>query len=336
MLARLEHPGLVPVHDVGRAARRPRLLRDEAGARQPPRRSTWPAEPSTAAPRLRLVRAHLRGGRLRARARRDPPRPQARERDGGAVRRGAGAWTGAWRAALRGRTGTAARPPATGHARGHGHGARAPCSARPATWRPSRRAATRSGATSARTSTRWAPSCTSCCTDAAPRGAGTADLRAAPAQSGGSCRGRWPRSARKALAAATRARATRASTALRADVSAFLSRRPVAAHREGPLERVGAPGRQATARRCCWCWPTWSMRVALLSVGRLKESRARRVKERSGGAIDEQADLRTGAGRASWASSTGSRRWFSAPEVRARDRRHRDRLDVQGPGGRRA
>ena len=38
IIARLEHPGIVPVHDVGVAARRPRLLRHEAGERPAPGR----------------------------------------------------------------------------------------------------------------------------------------------------------------------------------------------------------------------------------------------------------------------------------------------------------
>ena len=41
MLARLEHPGIVPVHDVGTPAGRPRLLRDEAGARASGSTSCW-------------------------------------------------------------------------------------------------------------------------------------------------------------------------------------------------------------------------------------------------------------------------------------------------------
>ena len=92
VLARLEHPGLVPVHDVGtlpdgRLFYVMRLVRG--------RRLDEHARQERVAPRAAAaVRARLRGGRLRPRAGRAAPRPQAGERDGGPLRRGARARLG--------------------------------------------------------------------------------------------------------------------------------------------------------------------------------------------------------------------------------------------------
>ena len=101
IIARLEHPGIVPVHDVGtlpdgRVFYAMKLV-ERAAARRP--RARGPPLARAAAP----VPAPLRAGGLRARPRRDPPRPQARERDGGPVRRGPGDGLG-------GGQGAAARP----------------------------------------------------------------------------------------------------------------------------------------------------------------------------------------------------------------------------------
>ena len=91
ILARLEHPGIVPVHDAGilpdgRIYYVMKLVRGERLERVAPA--------ARLAERLRLFLricetvafAHAQGDR--------PPRPQAVQRDGGRVRRGAGAGLG--------------------------------------------------------------------------------------------------------------------------------------------------------------------------------------------------------------------------------------------------
>ena len=88
VLARLEHPGIVPIHDTGRLADGRALLRDEAGARTDAARSApRRARPDRATARLRT---HLRAGRVRTRRRVHPSRPQARQRHGRLVRRSHG------------------------------------------------------------------------------------------------------------------------------------------------------------------------------------------------------------------------------------------------------
>ena len=76
----------------GRLRRPPPLLHDEAGQGPHPGRS--PGRPARSGRRSAAVAGHLPpglpDGGLRPRPRRDPPRPQAVERDGGQLRRGAG------------------------------------------------------------------------------------------------------------------------------------------------------------------------------------------------------------------------------------------------------
>ena len=111
MLAALEHPGIVPVHDVGPGGR-PGLLRDEARARAPARPvGRRVAAAGRAPPRLR---AHLRDGGVRPRPRRRPPRPQARQRHARGVRRGAGDGLGRREGPLR-RTSSACTAPRPSH-----------------------------------------------------------------------------------------------------------------------------------------------------------------------------------------------------------------------------
>ena len=110
ILARLEHPGIVPVHDFGelpdgrlfyamKRVRGDRLDRWVASGRDLDR-APW------------RVPARLRRGRVRARARRHPSRSEARERDGRRVRRGARARLGRRRSQMRDRR--SARPQIVG------------------------------------------------------------------------------------------------------------------------------------------------------------------------------------------------------------------------------
>ncbi len=88
----LDHPGIVPVHELGPRQRRPRLLHDEArqGARP---EGDLQARPRRAGGLERDARAGrdpqgLRGDGLRAQEGRHPPRPEAGQRHGRQLRRG--------------------------------------------------------------------------------------------------------------------------------------------------------------------------------------------------------------------------------------------------------
>ena len=112
IIAGLEHPGIVPVHDVGTLpdGRVFYAMKLVSGKRLDAFLGGGPV-PRRAAAR---VPARLRGGRLRPRPRGHPPRPQARERHGRALRRGAGDGLGG-REAPRGRA-TPDRAGASGEA----------------------------------------------------------------------------------------------------------------------------------------------------------------------------------------------------------------------------
>ena len=159
--ARLEHPGIVPVHEAGRWPNgdpyyvmklvEGRTLKELIAERAHAARA---ARPVAARDRDRRCR------RLRAQRGRDPPRPQAVERDRRRVRR-----DDRRRLGPRARSQAATCPSrrrrlgARDRARASRR-SRARSSARPRTWRPSRRAA--SSSTSAPMSTRSAPCSTSC------------------------------------------------------------------------------------------------------------------------------------------------------------------------------
>ena len=136
IIAALEHPGIVPVHDAGalpdgRLYYTMKLVRGVASRRVGAAGSRHHGTPPP-------LRADLRAGGVRARERRRASRPQTGERDGRRVRRGAG--------------------DGLGHRR---------TSARRATWRRNRRAAR--APTRARTSTRSARCWRFCCAASASR-----------------------------------------------------------------------------------------------------------------------------------------------------------------------
>ena len=127
ILGRLEHPGIVPVHDAGCAGRRPGVLRDEARARRTARRGR--REP-TRCRAAGVVPANLRRGGIRARARHRPSRSEAAERHDRAVRRSARHGLGSGQGARRE---TSGREPVAGTAGLHGARAGAAAAAR---WTP--------------------------------------------------------------------------------------------------------------------------------------------------------------------------------------------------------
>ena len=121
----LQHPGVVPVYELGAFAdRRPyftmKLVKGRTLA------DLLAARPDPADDRPRLL-AHLPpglpDGGLRPRPRRDPPRPEALERDGGQLRRGAGDGLGPGQGPAPGRRrSTTPRPARPTPGDGHRHG----------------------------------------------------------------------------------------------------------------------------------------------------------------------------------------------------------------------
>ena len=88
VLARLEHPGIVPIHDAGRLADgRLFYVMKRVKGRTLRGAAPWRARSDRATAALRT---HLRAGRLRTRRRVHPSRPQARQHHGGLVRRSDG------------------------------------------------------------------------------------------------------------------------------------------------------------------------------------------------------------------------------------------------------
>ena len=146
----LQHPGIVPVYELGTLRRPPALLHDEAGQGPDPARAARAERPAPAhdLPRFLAIfeqvcqtvaYAHAPG--------RDPPRPEAGQRHGRRASARSRSWTGAWPRSCRGgaspttsgrgrrrrrdvsgRSG-AARPGATTRRPGR-------CWARPPTWPP--------------------------------------------------------------------------------------------------------------------------------------------------------------------------------------------------------
>ena len=98
--------GVVPIYGNGHLRRSQALLRDEAG--QGPHLASCSRTARTLPPVAPLpldLRGHRPDRRLCARPRRDPPRPQALQRDGGELRRGAGDGLGAGQGAAAWRRG---------------------------------------------------------------------------------------------------------------------------------------------------------------------------------------------------------------------------------------
>ena len=82
----LQHPGIVPVYELGTLRRPPALLHHEAGQGPDagrPAGGTRPTRPTTCPGSCRSSRPICADDGLRPRPRRDPPRPEAVERDGG-------------------------------------------------------------------------------------------------------------------------------------------------------------------------------------------------------------------------------------------------------------
>ena len=121
----LQHPGIVPIYELGTFADRQALLRHEAG--QGPHPGAVARGPRRPRRRPAPLPLHLRGHRpdrrLRPRPRRDPPRPQAVQRHGRQLRRGPGDGLGPGQGPAprrRGgrREGRQARSPGDGHRHG--------------------------------------------------------------------------------------------------------------------------------------------------------------------------------------------------------------------------
>ena len=160
--ARLQHPAIVPVYEAGRwPAGEPfyamKLVSGRSLAERHRRRARRSSERLALLPHVIAVAEAMAYAHSRAH---HPPRPQARQRAGGRLRRDGGhrlgPRQGLWREEPRGRAATRRRRPADGEL----DLTPARCWARPRTCRPSRPRARPS--TSAPTSTRWAPSSTTC------------------------------------------------------------------------------------------------------------------------------------------------------------------------------
>ena len=167
----LQHPGIVPIYELGTFAdRRPYFAMKLVKGRTLAELLDGPGRPGrrpAAVPGD--LRGHLPDGGLRPRPGRDPPRPEAVERDGRHVRRGPGDGLGPGQgpAPRRGRR-RRRRPAEPASGDGHRHGperlGRADLSqagsvmGTPRTWRPSRPGARSTGSTSGPTSSPWARS----------------------------------------------------------------------------------------------------------------------------------------------------------------------------------
>ena len=117
----LQHPGIVPVYELGALRRPPAVLRHEARQGPDARRHSSPNGESPADDRPRFLAVFEQVCQtvgLRPRPRRDPPRPEALERHGRRVRRGAGDGLGPGQGPARGgsrattcrRAGSSTRP----------------------------------------------------------------------------------------------------------------------------------------------------------------------------------------------------------------------------------